>query len=288
MLSCPSLPRGSRAKPFTDYDSRAGNASGSNGFVHLCCRKTSRPRSQPTYPRTITIQVSREDLSLSVPLLQRKSRRISVGIGGGWSEPLYPAKRLREPRMKQGAIPIPRVHACKVSLVPCHFDSIRSNIYTFLRFSERCLAFSPRGQVGCPFRESWPEFYGCTGPKLLNRVSNYLDIPPLFRAVPHFSLPLSLFVRVCRLINLYSLVAEAPVCRVSSLILSTNKRDRARYARKSTDCPFELSPVRLYAQETRTRLFQSFSRNLRELIVSSFVHFARRFVAAAQYYIKLN
>jgi len=86
---------------------------------------------------------------------------------------------------------------------------------------------------------------------LLNRVLNDLNITPTAASVLRLTLslspcrPLSLrFVR--RLINLCSRhrTAEAPVRHVSPLIPPlgrTNGTALARYARKSADCPFELS-----------------------------------------------
>lgn len=37
----------------------SGNVHAANDTFASCCRKTSRPRSQPTYPRRITTQVSK-------------------------------------------------------------------------------------------------------------------------------------------------------------------------------------------------------------------------------------
>jgi len=102
--------------------------------------------------------------------------------------------------------------------------------------------------------------------------------PHHIRAVNALCRPLSLrFVR--RLINLCPRhrTAEAPVRHVSPLIPPlgrTNGTALARYARKSADCPFELSgPITCGCVPAGTTLFQSLSWNLREL-VSLFVHFA--------------
>lgn len=152
-----------------------------------------------------------------------------------------------------------------------------------------CILPSSRGQVAT-VSGIWPEFYDSAAhfyiieprPEWFKRHSGCcrprgrFSTSPFLPALSPF-LPVG-FVR--RLINLCSRhrAAEMPVRRVSPLIPPlgrTNGTAPARYARKSADCPFELSgPITcgcVPGNCSEHHYFQTFPRNLRELIVSSLV-----------------